>query len=311
MTVRDILSLLRVKQWIKNLVIFLPIFFSGTLLFTPYLVKTAWAFIALSLLTSSVYIINDIVDRNRDSLHPNKRERVIVSGKITIPTAIILSLLSLILSVYVSSLFVQSEYFTAFMFIYLGLMLAYTVWLKHIGIVDAIIISMGFVLRVVAGAVLLEIPLSAMLVITIIGSAILISFGKRKAEISSMGWEESIKHRPALAIYPKGVLDVIIATVTSITFFAYIMYCYGYLTVGLRSLLIQYLPPRFQDPQWLLLTIPVAFYVLVRYLVIIYKGQIWVPEDIWIKDKGMFIALTLWIVLLFLLIYFEQFSRMF
>ncbi|HRI06056.1 MAG TPA: UbiA family prenyltransferase [Candidatus Dojkabacteria bacterium] len=309
--VKSILNLFRVKQWVKNLMIYIPLFFSGNLLDSASFYKTTYAFIALCFLSSAVYIFNDILDRKRDSLHPKKKTRLISSGKISVFSAVILLLSILSFAFVISSLYVQSEYFNAFMILYASMMLFYTLFFKHIGIVDAIVIALGFVLRVVAGAVLLELSLSAMLVVAMIGAAILISFGKRKAEISSMGWELAIKHRPALIVYPKGVLDIIISTVTSVTFFAYIMYCYGYKTEGLITLLEPYLPPRFQDPQWLLLTIPVAFYVLTRYLILIYKGESIIPEDIWVKDSSLRYGLVLWILLMFLLIYFEQLSRMF
>ncbi len=311
MRLRDLLQLFRVKQWIKNLIIFLPLFFSGELLILSDVLKTLYAFVALSLLTSSIYIINDIVDKQRDSIHPKKKERLISSGRISVLWAGIFSALSFVMALATAYYVVGSEYFISFLLAYFAMMVAYTLYFKHVGIIDAIVISLGFVLRVVAGAVLLELSLSAMLVVAVIGAAILISFGKRKAEISSMGYGKAIKHRPALAVYPKGVLDIIISTVTSVTFFAYIMYCYAFKTEGLRELLGTYLPPRFQDPQWLLLTIPVAFYVLTRYLIIIYKGESSVPEDIWIKDRGLRYGLVFWVILLFLLIYFEQFSRMF
>lgn len=308
---KSILNLFRVKQWVKNLMIYIPLFFSGNLLDITALTKTTYAFLALCLLSSSVYIFNDIMDRKRDALHPKKKTRLISSGKISVFGASIILLAVLYTSFAIANSYVNSEYFVSFMALYALMMLLYTLFFKHIGIVDAIVIALGFVLRVVAGAVLLELSLSAMLVVAVIGVAILISFGKRKAEISSMGWERAVKHRPALMVYPKGVLDIIISTVTSVTFFAYIMYCYSYKTPGLISLLEPYLPPRFQEPQWLLLTIPLAFYVLTRYLILIYKGESIIPEDIWVKDSSLRYGLVLWILLMFLLIYFEQLSRMF
>lgn len=307
----NIVRLLRIKQWIKNLIIFLPLFFSGHIFVSSYFLTTIWAFIAMSLATSSIYIFNDLIDKDRDQLHPNKKHRPISSGEISVNFALVISITVLLLSFIISMVYVQSEYFTGFILLYIIIMILYTLFFKHAGIVDAIVISLGFVLRVVAGAVLLELSLSAMLVIAIIGSAILISFGKRKAEISSMGFEKAIRHRPALGVYPKGVLDIIISTVTSVTFFAYIMYCYGYQTYGLRVVLANYLPPKFYEPQWLLLTVPIAFYVLVRYLIIIYKGQSTIPEDIWVKDNSLRTGLLIWVISLFLLIYFDELSRMF
>lgn len=306
----EYIKLLRVNQWIKNIAVFVPIFFAGKILDSTMILLAAYAFISLSLISSSIYVLNDLFDVERDKLHSEKKNRPLASGKISKSMGVLLVILLAGSAAAVGYFLVGSEYFLLLLALYFFLMFLYSVWLKHIGITDAIIISLGFVLRVVAGAVLLELNISAMLLVCIIGGALLISFGKRRAEVSVMGEVGAKKHRPALAIYPKGVLDQIITTVSAVTFSAYIIYAYSFETHGLGNILEVYLPPRFKQPQWLLLTIPFAFYVLARYIVVINSKESGVPEDIWFKDRGLKYGLILWIILLFLLIYFDQLHTM-
>jgi len=305
------LNLLRINQWLKNTVLFIPLFFSQQLLEYDKFIHTLYAFISLCLISSVTYIVNDIVDRKRDRLHPIKKNRPISSGNIRISEALIVIFIIVILLVYVNVFLIKSEYFVLLQIIYVVLMLFYSVCLKNTSIVDAITISIGFVLRVLAGAVLLELELSAMLVVAVIGAALLISFGKRKAEISYLGRKDAVEHRPALKIYPKGVLEGIISSISAVTLISYILYSYSYTTKGFISYLGIYLPPKFQDPQWLLLTLPFAIYVLIRYLVVINRSNSSTPELLWFGDKGLRYGLLMWIILTFLLIYFPQLHTMF
>lgn len=307
---KEIIKLLRIKQWSKNLVIFIPIFFAGKFLDTNYFLHTFWAFIAFSLLSSSIYVINDITDAQRDKKHPVKRNRPIPSGKISIRKAWLIAALTLLLTVFVTLKFVASEYFLLIMGLYATLMLSYSYILKHIGVVDSIVVAAGFVLRAVAGAILLELSISGMLLVTIIGGAILISFGKRKAEIAFMSYEDAVEHRPALSVYPKGVLDSIISAISAVTFSAYVLFAYSYELKGFTRIFVEYLPPKFRDPQWLLITIPFAFYILARYLILIYKGESKTPEDIWFVDAPLRNGILILVIMLFLLIYLPQLLTM-
>lgn len=307
---RSIIKLLRIRQWTKNLVIYIPLFFAGKILDIEDFIRTTYAFLAMCLLSSVIYVINDILDRKHDKVHPLKKERPIASGKITWQTGIFIAALLLIASLLINVFFVKSEYFLLLQLIYLALMILYSTWLKNIAIIDAMVIAGGFVLRALVGVVILQIDVSAMLTMSIIGGALLISFGKRAAEIQTLAAISEKKvneHRPAFRGYSVKALDLIIAALVAVTFFSYVLMCYDFYKLYLDARIVELLPPTMRDSQWLMITVPFAFYVLARYLYLIYQGDIASrPEELWLKDKALLITSILWFIILFVLIYFKD-----
>ena len=297
---------MRIKQWLKNIIILIPLFFSGKLLELDKLLLSIFAVITFSLLTSSIYLINDIVDYKDDIKHPSKKKRWLASGKISKLQAFSLSLLLFIFFVYLSLFWVKSEYFLLLGLIYWGLMILYTLFFKKLVIIDTIVISIGFVIRVVSGAVLLQLHLNSLLVISIISVALLISFGKRMMKLK-FGGRESMREY----LGEPRVFDIIIAFLASISFMSYILFAYFYDQTNLNWLIGSYLPPTYKHPKWLLITIPFAFYTLVRYIVLLYNNVIIdTPEDIWFRDKSLFISIISWISIAFVLIYSSSVFKM-
>lgn len=300
-------KLLRPKQWLKSFVIFIPLFFSGELFNVDYLFLTFWGFISLSAASSSVYVFNDVMDSERDKLHPTKNKRPIPAGLLSKNKAWIICAVMLIVSYLTSVFFVRSEYFVLLITIYILTMVVYSLFLKHHAIIDTITISFGFVLRVLIGAILLQLELSSMLVLTIVGAALFVSFGKRKAEITRIGLKEAVKHRPAIGIFSIDVLNSILSGLFAITFMSYTLFAYSYNATGLPSITKAFLPPKLQDPQWLMLTVPIAFYTLVRYLILTYKKDIAAsPENVWSEDKNLMYSFILWFIMAFVLIYLVE-----
>lgn len=298
------LRLLRPGQWIKNAIIYIPLFFSGYLFTGDYFLHTIYAFVALCFLTSSIYIINDIVDMNRDRLHPVKKYRPLASGQASPTVAMLLSAVLFVIAIFGGYLILTSEYFLLLQLAYFFMMLLYSVWLKNVVIIDTIVIAMGFILRIFAGAILLQIVSPAMLVLTIIGASLLLSFGKRRSEISIMSHANVIKYRPVMGQYPPLVLDLILAGLFAITFMSYTLFCYSYTGLNLDPSLTQILPPLLRSSKWLLATVPIAFYALARYLLIVYRSDIAEqPENIWMKDRGLFVTLLFWGLIMYFMIY--------
>jgi 4-hydroxybenzoate polyprenyltransferase len=304
---RTLLILLRVKQWSKNVIIFIPLFFAGGILDIQDFLRTLYAFFAISLLSSSIYIINDIFDVKRDLAHPHKKFRPIPAGEVSVTFALALSVLLFLGSMLTNLLLVPSEYLFVLQVIYFLVMVAYSIWLKHIPIIDALVIAGGFLLRVLAGAIILQIDISAMLAMSVIGGALLISFGKRAAEIHSLTKDEAGEHRPALKGYSIKALDSIISALVAVTFFSYVLLCYDFYKLYLDFRIVDVLPPTMRDSQWLMITVPYAFYGLARYLNVIYKGNAAErPEELWFKDKPLLVTLILWALTLFVFIYFKE-----
>ncbi|MEA3357133.1 MAG: UbiA family prenyltransferase [Patescibacteria group bacterium] len=305
---KSLLRLARPGHWIKNLVVFIPLVFSGEMLVADkffLVVKTALIF---CLMSSAVYIVNDIMDCKADKLHPEKKHRPIASGEISVHTAAALAVLLSLLSTALSIVWVKSEYLTLFVVVYCIVMFLYSLLLKHIPIVDAITVALGFVIKAVAGSVVIQVSLASFLVVTIISTALLISFGKRMAEVASMGMKKSVKHRAALADYTPELLSTMISALTASAFVSYALFAYNTSYIGLSVYLSDVLPPMYKYPQWLMLTIPLVFYCLARYLVVVYNKnkEVGTPESLVFRDLGLFMSIALWGILVIGIIYLPE-----
>ena len=182
------LKLLRVEQWVKNLFVFAPLFFSGNITHYDLLVKSVFAFIIFSLVASSIYIINDYSDIASDRKHPEKKNRPLASGAISKQTArIILAILLLIIGglIFLSQDFLSKNLwkFASIIGFYFIMNLAYTFKLKHVAIVDVMIISTGFVLRVLAGGYATGILISQWAILLTFVLALVLAIGKRRGEL--------------------------------------------------------------------------------------------------------------------------------
>lgn len=304
--IREYLRLLRPKQWVKNVILFIPLFFSGYLFNADHIIRIVIAILSFSLLSSSIYIINDIYDIERDKLHPYKKGRPLASGSVSVKMAIILAIIVSVIGTIGGFYLLESEYFLILEIGYFVLMLLYSGYLKHFAIVDAIIIAVGFVLRVLGGAILIQVPMSAMLGVTVIGASLLISFGKRRAELSLTKKNTGL-YRPVLSEYPGIVLDSLLTSLTAFTFISYTLFAYGFGDLLLGTTITGILPPLLKTSPWMLSTVPIAFYVIARYLILIYSGSIAErPEELWWKDRKMLLSILLWGSILFTLIYFDK-----
>lgn len=277
--IRPFFRLMRPHQWVKNGFIFAPLFFG--LRFTE---PSAWiasiqACIAFMLLSSGIYVFNDLTDRHEDRHHPLKRFRPIASGIITIHQASYLTLF-LIFSAWCITFFQLPPACLGVMGIYLLLNIAYTVKLKHIAIIDVIIIASGFVLRVLMGGYAIHVEISPWLILATFLLALFLGFGKRLHE---MNITDYLTKRRSLEGYTKPLLDRLIA----ITCAASLM-CYALYTVDLAS----------QSKQTsIVYTIGFVVFGLFRYLQAIYRNHLGgEPESILIRDKLFLSVLVLWLI---------------
>ncbi|MDP2807340.1 MAG: decaprenyl-phosphate phosphoribosyltransferase [bacterium] len=289
MSPKIILTALRPKQWTKNLVLFAGLIFSQNLGHPVMLVKTILAFLIFCLLSGSVYIFNDLADIERDRLHPQKKLRPIASGAMTAKTALLfgvgLGLLALAASFYVNILFGLAA------LSYFVLMLLYSLVLKKLVIIDVFAIAAGFVLRAVAGAEAIAVPISEWLLICVILLALFLALAKRRQEQAHLEWEAS-DHRTVLTEYPQKFLDQMISVVTAAAVVCYSLYTLSPETVA-----------KFGNGN-LKYTIPFVLYGIFRYLYLIYKkeeGQS--PELALLTDAWLLGDLVLYVVTVWLAIY--------
>ncbi len=288
--IKSALLLIRPHQWIKNLLIFVPPFFGGIFLAdSSVFLKMAQAFLAFSLFSSAGYIVNDILDMRSDRLHPQKRFRPLASGAIGIYQASLLLVVILTLSLILSLRFAYGFLFVCVL--YLALSVAYSLFLQHIVILDALSIALGFVFRIEAGGVASEIRVSSWLVLTTFLLSLLLAFGKRRFEL--LAFSMSTPFRRVLAEYKMNFLDTVLsifATTAIVTYSIYVV------ERGSKGFLI---------------TVPFACYGVLRYVYIVQTNSGGDPTEALFKDRNLLICVVLWIIITALIIYLQDILGLF
>ncbi len=279
---------LRPRQWVKNLFVFAGLVFAQKL-FTPSVWPALGAFAVFCALSGSVYLLNDAADREKDRLHPDKKWRPIASGRLPAGTAVTAAAV-LVVAALAGSL-VLSRPLAVVALAYAVLLGAYSVWLKHVVIVDVIVVAIGFVLRAVAGAVAIDVGISGWLLICTVLMALFLALGKRRHEYLTLG-EAAVRHRPILAEYSAGLLDQMIAVVTASTVTAYALYTMSPETVA-----------KFET-RLLPATLPFVLYGIFRYLYLLYRRQLGGnPSELFLNDGPLLVNTLLWILAVALIIY--------
>jgi len=269
---KDIIKSLRIKQWIKNGFLFAGIIFDGQLFNINAFFQTTVGFLIFCLLSSSVYYINDVFDKEADKQHPIKSSRPIASGRIQVGTAIFIALLMSSLA-FIAAYFLSIE-FLILCTIYFLLNILYSKWLKHIPILDVMIIAAGFVIRVTAGVSLIKVErFSPWLYMVTTLLSLFIGFGKRRAELVLLS-EDANQHRIVFEGYSIPFLDQLITIVSSTTVIAYSLYSFS--------------APNLPETHSMMLTIPFVLYGIFRYLYLIQIKQSGeAPEELVLKDKPL------------------------
>ncbi len=285
-----LLAAVRPRQWTKNLLVFAGLIFSRGLHEPALVARSAAAFALFCLLSGGIYLINDVLDAERDRLHPQKRHRPIASGRL--PASVALGVgIALLVGASLAA-FALSVGFGVVAVAYAALLSAYSTGLKHVVIVDTLIIAAGFVLRALAGVVVLDIELSNWLLLCTILLALFLTFGKRRHELLALD-AGAADHRPILEEYSPQLLDQMIAVVTASTLMAYALYTMAPETQ--TKLGTTRLP----------LTIPFVLYGIFRYLYLLYRRDLGGnPSELFLTDRALLLAVALWgatvIVILYL-----------
>ena len=285
---RAVWTSLRPRQWVKNLFVLAGVIFSRNL-FTPLLWPALGAFVLFCALSGGIYLLNDVADYDKDRLHPTKRLRPVAAGALSRWVALWIGAIVLLGSLALS--FLLSRLFGWVGLGYVVLLVAYSVGLKRVVIVDALTVSIGFVLRAVAGAVVIDVEISGWLLICTILLALFLALGKRRHELLTLEGVAA-NHRPILAEYSAGLLDQMIAVVTASTVTAYALYTMSAETVA-----------KF-GTRLLPLTLPFVLYGIFRYLYLLYRRQLGGnPSDLFLSDRALLLNTLLWIVVVALILY--------
>jgi 4-hydroxybenzoate polyprenyltransferase len=283
-----LLASLRPRQWVKNLFVFAGVIFSQQLL-TPRVWPALAAFAIFCGLSGAIYLFNDVADADKDRLHPSKRLRPVASGALPIGAAIGFGVL--LLAGCLAAAFRLSPAFGLVALFYGVLFTAYSLWLKHLVILDVLTVAAGFVLRAVAGAVAVDVEISGWLLICTILIALFLALGKRRHEYRSLTGDAAA-HRPILAEYSEGFLDQMISVVTASTVTTYALYTMSPETVA-----------KFHT-RLLPLTLPFVLYGIFRYLYLLYRRDLGGnPSDLLVTDRGLLLDALLWMLATLAIIY--------
>ncbi|ODS59150.1 MAG: hypothetical protein ABS36_02635 [Acidobacteria bacterium SCN 69-37] len=280
---------LRPRQWTKNLIVFAGLIFGERLLDPTAVAHALIAFGVFCLLSGVVYLVNDIRDRDADRHHPTKSHRPIASGAVSIPQALALAAGLSVVSL--GAAFGVSPAFGLAGISYLGLLVLYSVWLKHQVILDVLTLSLGFVLRAWGGAVAVDVRMSPWLLLLALLLALFLALSKRRAELTSLA-DGARHHRPSLAEYSPHLLDQMIGVVTASTLIAYALYTIDDETVT-----------RFGTDR-LVWTLPFPLYGIFRYLYLVHRrdggGN---PSEMLLADRPLLVCVALWGLAVIALVY--------
>ena len=287
----DYIKLLRPAQWSKNLFVFLPLFFAQDIDNLPRLLAVVVAFVALSLASSCIYVLNDMCDVEFDRKHPEKCRRPIASGRVSLPVARGVYTFLLILSVVVVALFIPSTPMYVVLATYLLINHAYSLWLKHIAILDVMIVAFGFVLRIIAGAVAAEVVPSHWIIIMTFLLALFLVLAKRRDDVIKYERTQAVARRNVTA-YNRNFLDHVITLVAAITLVSYIMY-----TVD------EEIVARF-NCNYVYATSIFVLAGILRYLQItLVEEKSWSPTKIIMRDRFLKLSVIGWLLLFAYIIY--------
>ena len=281
---------MRPRQWTKNAFVFAALVFDEKLTQVPLLIETLAAFLFFCLISSTVYIVNDLADRERDQVHPTKRLRPLASGQLA-PRFAISAAIGMAVIALGGSFAIRPELGWVVL-AYLLLNLAYSFYLKNIVIVDVMSIAAGFVLRVVAGVVVVQVArFSPWLYVCTTLLALFVGLGKRRHELILLA-DNANSHRAILDHYTVPFLDQLISLVTSTTVVAYSLYTFS----------APNLPPNHS----MMLTIPFVLYGLFRYLYLIHVRKLGgAPDELLLQDMPLLLSVVLWATSVVAILYFD------
>ena len=294
--VSALIKSMRPRQWTKNAFILAAVIFDRQLTQINSIFRTFAGLLIFCLLSSSVYLINDVLDIKSDRKHPTKKFRPIASGNLPISTALLFALIFIFISI--TCAYLLSMEFALICLVYFLVNLVYSKWLKHVVILDVIILASGFVLRVLAGVSLIHVErFSPWLYVVTTLLALYLGFGKRRAELT-LSSENASLHRKVLNGYTIPLLDQLITVVSSSTIIAYSFYTFS--------------APNLPTDHTMMLTIPFVMYAIFRYLYLIQVDQAGgAPEELLLTDKPIQLSILLYAISVFIIFYSPALANLF
>jgi len=283
-TVLPYIRLLRPADWIKNIFVFAALAFGNKIRDPNAIVLSILAFATFCFVSSAGYIFNDMLDRQRDRLHPAKKNRPLASGTVSLGAASSMMVLLILLSAVICYKFLSPQFAIA-TGTYLFLTVTYSLALKHRMILDVIIIAILFVLRALSGAVAIDVPVSPWLLVCTFMLCLFIGFGKRRCEIASLADADAmLQHRPTLVRYTPDLLNHLLSTSGGVAIVTFLLY----------TLDTSWPSPFGEQRHNLIYTLPLVVYGIYRYAMLIESGKAVGPTELIIKDTPFLMTVVLW-----------------
>lgn len=300
-----LIKAVRPRQWIKNFAVFAALIFSGTLLDSINQIKEVEAFLLFCIFSSATYLLNDVFDIERDKLHPFKKKRPIASGLIPPPFAAGLSLILIVVFLPLSYKLSPAFFFASVTFLILQLF--YSAYLKQVILLDVLVIAAGFVLRVYGGVWAIDAHLNVWFLLSITSFALFLAIGKRRSERTLMEAQAS-QHRETLLHYPENLLDSLTTMFATSAWLTYAFFAFLQPPIQARLSLSYFLGGfelPFSQAKYLMATVPIVIYAVMRYLYIIYeKKEGESPERVLLSDTPMLTSVLVWLVMVLGIIYY-------
>lgn len=289
-------------HWVKNLSLFAAILLSGLLFEKGMFISVLWGFVAFNLIASAAYIINDVLDAKLDRLHPIKKGRPIASGALPVGLAmleaVILATIALALSASLNSIFFL------IVFSYLVIQILYSLGLKKVPTLDILIIASGFIMRVYAGAFVINAHLSVWFLLCVISVALFLASGKRRAELNTLRATNEVT-RESLIKYKRELLNSYVTMFGNAAWMSWSLFTFFESPKAALPLwlLLAELSKTTTINKLLMLTIPIVIYGIMRYESLIFEGESEAPEKVLLTDSALLFSVFLWLVIVFWVIY--------
>jgi len=296
-----VVRLMRPIHWVKNAAVFAGIIFTGQLLEREQFWAVFEAFWAFNLAASATYAFNDVLDRNRDRLHPIKKHRPIAAGIISPTFGLGFSLFLAITALSLAS--VISEFFGIMILGYLILQILYSISLKNIPVVDIIVIASGFVIRIYAGAYIIDAHLSVWFLLCVVSTALFLASGKRRAELGVIG--ESGETRKSLTRYTADALNSYVTMFGNASWMSWALFTF-FESPRAATPLVLFLAEISRTTtinKLLMITIPVTIFGIMRYQGLIFTKRAEAPEKLLLTDIGLMVSVVTWISIVLFIYY--------
>jgi decaprenyl-phosphate phosphoribosyltransferase len=296
----ELIKVSRPIHWIKNLSIFAALLFSGNLFIPEMYFRVILAFFSFSFAASATYIFNDIFDAQLDRLHPIKKKRPIAAGKISIPTASLM-----IIALLFASFLIATSLNTLFLLTltaYLSMQAIYSLGLKNIPVIDILIIASGFILRVYAGAFVIDSHLSVWFLLCVISVALFLAAGKRRAEQGTLPEGNT---RVSLTKYKRELLNSYVTMFGNAAWMSWALFSFFESPTPTLPvwLFLAEISRTTTISKLLMITIPIVIFGIMRYEALIFENRSEAPEKLFLKDKALVFSVLLWVILIVTIIY--------